>query len=363
VSCILHKHHVLLLFLIALFLLCSDCSDKSPAAPHPFPGPDAIFTSDSLKEFIAGVNWPWQMYGHDFGQANWPTGSWSHDGISSPKGYNATDSQFALCRSNGIRFLRCFLFCDGRASPEFDSNGTVMGFDNYFFADMDSLLSLSNKHGIRLILVLFDYSWLDTASLGTGGVKLGGHSDIIKDSIKSNSFFDSCLSPLISHCGTSRTILAWEIMNEPEWRMSGYGGTYASVTTSAISSFFNKALTLLHSKTTQYVTLGSAKADFLQIWTSLDFDFYQIHCYDKNRQAAPFYPKTSLNCSKPILIGEFPTSGSTISLPDYLDASWNYGYAGAFAWGINAIDGSASWTNTAYAVFNTWIQSHKTIMN
>jgi hypothetical protein len=346
---------------IYVIILVYGCSNDQPTNPPIITGPDSVLLNNNRKEFLVGANLPWLNYGHDFGQANCPTGTWCHDGISSKSSLFATDSLLAICELNGMKFLRCYLFCDGRAAPEFDSSGIVTGFDEYFYADFDSLLSLCNKHNIKLIVVLLDFLWLNNKLLGDNGVQLGGHSDIITDPAKSATFYDSCLIPLARRYSSSQTIAAWELMNEPEWRLSGYGGDYTSVSKEQILKFFGNCISILHENSSQPVTLGSAKYSFLQTWFSLDLDFYQIHCYEKNRYVPPFSSKTSLNCSKPVIIGEFPTASTSISFSEYLDASWNYGYAGSFAWSINAKDESTSWNNSMFLIFKDWIFKHTII--
>lgn len=350
-----------LLVTVLFVVLLTCCSDKNnPVQPIRLPivGPDSVLLADGTSKFLAGINWPWRAYGHDFGQVFWSTGTWPHDGISTVSALAFADSQLAQCRSLGVSFLRCFVFADGRAAPEFDSLGNVLGFDSLFFRDMDAFLVLCNQHKIRLIVVLLDYSWLNDAKQGDGGVVLGGHADLVTDSVKCESFLRHCIRPMMGKYGQSQTIAAWELMNEPEWRLKGMGNAIETVERRSLVSFFKKMILEIRKTTNQPITLGCAKGDFLSFWTELDLDFYQIHCYGNDGNLPPFQLKSDIESSIPVVVGEFPTKGSSFSLDAYMNASWNYGYAGGFAWSMNGSDNSTLWTQLIADDLKLWLDQH-----
>ncbi len=90
----------------------------------------------AASDFLAGVNYPWSNYGWDFGD-----NAWGHKGVSEPSSRAAVEADFAFLKSKGVKVARWFVFCDGRASPEFGADGAVTGFDPHFFADLDAALA------------------------------------------------------------------------------------------------------------------------------------------------------------------------------------------------------------------------------
>ena len=146
-------------FYLVLILLLWGCGAAPPVETQPFvaptswAGPDRIQLWKEKKWFMAGANYPWFNYGHDFGLVT----PWGHDGVSSPKSNGKIDVQLADMATHGIHVTRWWLLGDGRASPEFDDTGSVTGFDQHFYKDMDAALSLLKKHNVHVVFVLFGF--------------------------------------------------------------------------------------------------------------------------------------------------------------------------------------------------------------
>jgi uncharacterized repeat protein (TIGR01451 family) len=314
--------------------------------------------------WLVGVNYPWLHYGHDFGQAAWAGGSWPHDGVSASASKQQVENDLAYLQSEGVHTLRLFVFGDGRASPEFDAQGYVTGFDDYFYNDLDTALSLACQHDLHLILVLIDYPWLDYPQW-SGGVQMGGHADVITDTAKRQSFLDNALRPLLGRYGTNRCIIAWEVINEPEWTMNGVAGggtTGPTVSISQMQSFVQDVVSYTHLYASQDVTLGSAQGQWLSYWQGTQLDFYQFHYYDWMGQQPPFTPYSSLGLDKPAILGEFPTSSTAITVTNFLSTTWNNGYAGALAWSLNGNDSASDFRGSADE-FQGWSQAHDADVN
>src|SRR5919107_663915 len=72
--------------------------------------------ADSPPPFLTGANLPWVHYGIDFG-AN----AWRPDGGIAQAGERARlETTFARLAASGVRYVRWFLFCDGRAGIVFE---------------------------------------------------------------------------------------------------------------------------------------------------------------------------------------------------------------------------------------------------
>lgn len=305
--------------------------------------------------YLLGVNYPWLGYGHDFG-----TTAWGHDGVSAPSSTSQIEADFADMKEQGVHVLRWFLFADGRASPEFDEAGFVTGFDDHFYADFDKALEIAHKNDIYLIPVLWDYLLADTGR-EVSGAWLGGRAPLITDPEVQQSFLDNALLPLLERYGQNKTIIAWDVMNEPEGATIVSGGDWVSesVSLEAMQSFVATLAEYIHDHSSQQVTIGSASRGGLLFWVDADLDFYQYHYYDHFEAQHPFdYSAQDLELDKPVIIGEFPTHNTSRTLTDYLDTIWQNGYAGALAWSYRAEDDFTDFT-TSGAEFAIWAEAHQ----
>jgi hypothetical protein len=270
---------------------------------------------------------------------------------------STAEEDFEEIAGCGIRVVRWFVFADGRASPEFDNNGMVVGFDDFFYDDMDAALEAAQKYGIYLILVLFDFHLCDTAEM-ENEVQVGGHADLITDPAKRQSFIDNALEPMLSRYGGHPNILAWEVMNEPELAMmiDGGGEVGQPVSVETMQDFVRIIAQHIKETPERLVTLGSVSREWLNLWTDAGLDFYQYHYYDYMEQEMPFdIPYEELELDKPCILGEFPTKDSNISVQAYLEKAWENDLAGVLGWSFRAGDKYSQFLCTP---FDEWRQTH-----
>ena len=309
--------------------------------------------------FLLGANYPWHYYGHDFGQC-----AWGHDGVSTNESRERVDTDFADMSRHGVHVARWFLFCDGRASPEFDSDGLTTGMDEEFYEDVDTALEIAEKHNVFLIFVLLDFHLADKGE-EVNGVQTGGRSSLIVDGHQRRAFLEKALTPLLKRYGNHKHILAWDIINEPEGAMDFDGGRWVKepVSVEAMQSFVKEVVGCIHKHTSQHATVGSASRSYLDYWRDCGLDFYQYHYYDKMEQECPLeYPCTKIGLDKPCIVGEFPTKGTQLGLRDYLDVIHGNGYAGALAWSYRAKDDASDFGSSAQGL-REWSHSHRPLVD
>ena len=237
---------------------------------------------------------------------------------------------------------RFFALCDGRASPVFDAGGTPTGLGSRFFENFDALLLAARRNNIRLVPVLLDFNWFDNASYDSG-VRLGGHSDVIRDAAKRQAFVNNVLIPLVQRYSNSTEILAWDVINEPEWRVTEiHPGEGDPVTLAEMRDFIKLCVDTIHARSSQKVTVGSASRQWLANWTGLGLDLYQFHWYDKfedDGEVFPWLPCSDLGLDKPCFIGEAPLYGSAHSPEEYEKAAADGGYSDVLFWSYRAGSG------------------------
>ena len=111
------------------------------------------------------------------------------------------------------------------------------------------------------------------------------------------------------------------------------------VSHASMRMFIGDACRLIHERTTQSVTVGSASADSLPLVRGLDLDLYQVHWYDRHERRSPLDRQVAeFELDRPVLLGEFPTRGSGRTPGEILEAARRAGYVGALVWSALADD-------------------------
>lgn len=344
---------VILLFLATLLGCKPPPPPPATATPTSIPTVSALVPSgamniDGQKAFLFGGNYPWYNYGTDFGE-----NAWGYSGVAAKR--SDIEADFERMSDMGIRVVRWFVFVDGRAAPEFSTDGSVTGLDDKVFDDLDAALEIAQNHNIRLILVLLDFHWLAPQTVDEKGVVQGGHSDIIEDETKRQSFFQNALIPVIQRYGKNPYVLAWEVINEPEWAVDDPSTQPIQdlklVPLATMQSFITDTANLIHQNGGKGVTVGSASRVWWSLWENTGLNICQFHYYDERETDSPIdFPYGKMSTNLPCIVGEFPTAKTSHSLDDFYQTILNNGYAGAFPWSLRAGDGFSDMTSNAGAI-------------
>jgi hypothetical protein len=273
-----------------------------------------------------GANLPWIHYGIDFGANQWQRGG----GVGTPDGQVELESAFGRLSEAGVRWVRWFLLCDGRAGIRFAADGRPEGLDEYFFRDMDAALDVAARHQVRLMFVLLDFLWCDETRF-LDAVQMGGRSYVLQDPQHRAALLDSVIRPILERYEDESQIFAWDVINEPEW--------IRTVEPPNVEAFLRESVSLIHSTTSHPVTVGSAGMRWRDTYRELGLDFYQVHWYDTLQQQPSLdTPLAELGFDRPVLLGEFPTRGSKHSAGEIVETARAAGYSGAFYWSLLSND-------------------------
>jgi hypothetical protein len=308
--------------------------------------------SASRFSFLFGCNYPWTLldgvsnYGRDVGVT--PDGS--HTGLSTRRDLVAGD--FSAMRSLGLNVLRWFVFCDGRAGIRFDAHGFPAGLSEHVFDDLDVAVGIASLQGILLIPVLFDYLWMfdrieNRDDRGRLIYSAPGHAEVMKSEAGRAALLETVIRPVLERYAASKSIFAWEFMNEPDWVVSGPDLSRTHVA-SPISheeycGLVREVGAEVHARTSALYTLGTARAKGLSRWGQADpgVDFLQVHAYEdfwkhghdmRIRGSRP----QDLGVDLPVVVGEYPVRGE--GLDGFVDELESSGYAGALFWSFNNVD-------------------------
>ena len=253
--------------------------------------------------------------------------------------------------------VRVFVFADGRAAPEFGTDDHVTGLDDLFFEDFDVLLEAARQHGLGVIPVLLDFTWFDLGRL-ENEVQLGGRSGVLRNANRRQAFLDNAVEPLVRRYCDNSQIVAWEVINEPEWATkelpTGFQTT-DPVALAEMQEFVRLCAETIHSCAGQKVTVGSARRMWLHHWSGLGLDLYQFHWYEHFSVEEPFpwHRYSKLGLDKPVIVGEVPTAGSRYSTRDYLLAASTGGYEGLLLWSYRAQDDKSGYAG-ARSMLEGW---------
>jgi len=297
-----------------------------------------------MSGFTIGANLPWIAYGGDFGANAWRPAGGVHTRLEDL--LRALD-RLALA---GIRRIRWFMLCDGRAGIRFAPDGTPLALDDRFFTDVDAALAAASSRDMEIMFVLLDFLWCARTS-SVAGVQLGGRGDVLRDDAKRAALLDRVLAAIFERYGDNPQIFAWDIINEPEWVTCGLGARRRScVSLATMQAFVRDAAALVHRHTGQAVTVGSASARWLDAWRDLGLDFYQAHWYEHLERRAPLArPVRDLQLDRPVMLGEFPSRLASGELQRILETARAAGYSGAYVWSLLATDAATDFA-TAEAV-------------
>jgi len=282
-----------------------------------------------------GVNLPWLDYGGDFGANAWQPGG----GLAEPTKRARLAEGFERMALLGLREVRLFVFCDGRTGLQESDKGQLTGLDPRVFSDMDAACALAREHDLGLVPVLFDFKLFDQAKL-VNGVQTGGRRRLVASEDGRRDLLSLVILPLVSRYADERAIVAWDLFNEPEWAVLGLGGKLPRAAPFvAFRTFFEEAVARMRSVVSQPLTVGLASTRGLGLVRGLGLGFHQVHWYDWMESRYPLgRPVAELALDAPVVLGEFPTRGSSRSVDEILDTAAAAGYAAAWPWSWGAED-------------------------
>ena len=180
-----------------------------------------------------GINYPWQNYGWDVGgpPEEWVPAAGLADWRAETRRKIADN--LAEIAGLGLTAVRWFLLGDGtnygtgEDAPRwsdgkwrFDPLPAGHPFYAQLIDDFRFLLTTCQSNGLQLLPSLIDFHWALPGEIPAGSrtIVKGGRGEALTDPAKREAFLARVLDPLLDVSYEYREqIVAWELINEPEW--------------------------------------------------------------------------------------------------------------------------------------------------
>lgn len=173
-------------------------------------------------KFIAGIHYPDLRYGGDFGGI----AEWNQVGVALAKETHRTNF-VDIKTTSGAQVVCWWVFSDFRGDGvHFDSEGTPTGLGGTVADDISAALDLAEEEDMYIIFSIFSNNGFYPDVDNFEGVEILGMHNIAVDDTKRQALMNTVVAPLAalveSHEYSDRMI-AWNIMEQPEWAVTGQG--------------------------------------------------------------------------------------------------------------------------------------------
>ena len=299
------------------------------------------------KRFLYGVNYAWLNFATDFGGL----ATWTQGGVAANSAAYLEDLQDM--RAHGASVIRWWVFPDFRGDGIiFDTADSPTALGATTVADVNEALSLAEQAGVYLMLTIFSFDNF-YPSVPDQGVWIPGIRPMILDNTKRTALLQNVVRPLalaVKQSPNSHRMIAWDVINEPEWAITGpspYGDEdytptsgLETLTHSEMESFIGDVIGVLRDVSeTPLVSVGAAAFKWAHAWKLLDTDFHHFHMY---KWINDWWPYTMMPAEldlddRPLVMGEFPMGDLDTNIPysTVVGTWWDNGYSGAMSWQYN----------------------------
>ncbi|WP_438022715.1 endo-1,4-beta-glucanase [Sorangium sp. So ce233] len=324
--------------------------DDTCAGEDACPFADGVEIACRLR-FMYGVNYAWRDFYADFGGQS----RWGHRGISGKRDQVLADLQDM--RAHGVDVVRWWVYPRlAGDNVTFDGQGDPSGLSGTSVDDILAALELADQAEINVMFTLFSFDgFYKTSHNPPPDLQVTSLGPVVADPSRRARLIENVVRPVARTVASSphrSRMLAWDVINEPEWAMTGpslYGGDppfegdaskFDLVTHAQMEALAKESAAVLRQETGAPVSVGSAAIKWGQAWTHADVDFYQVHMYGWVNDWYPYdRPLSEYGLTdKPVIMGEFPmdpTADMDVSYDRFVSDLYSIGYAGALSWAFN----------------------------
>lgn len=180
--------------------------------------------------FLSGGNVAWVQFARDIGGPEGPALATFED-------------LFETIRERGGNSLRLWLHTNGRHTPAWGPDSTVVGPGAGAIEDLRRILDRAERHNVGLVLCLWSFDMLRTRD----NWPTDRAEALLRDPAHLQTYLDNALVPMVEAVGDHPAVVAWEIFNEPEGMSERYGWEFTRhVPMTTIQRFINRAAGAIH---------------------------------------------------------------------------------------------------------------------
>ena len=262
------------------------------------------------KLFLSGANLAWVSFARDIGP-----------GVTD---FNKIADIMLSMHDHGGNALRWWLHTNGTSTPQFDSNGIVVGPGVETIADLKKVLDLAWEREIGLKLCLWSFDMLRSSNNAT---VLNRNKLLLNDSTYTRQYINNCLIPMVDSLKGHPAIIAWEIFNEPEGMSFEFGWNFTShVPMAAIQRFVNLCAGAIHRRDPQALVTNGAWSFYALTdvpTTSLakvEAELSQLSAAEKKEMEMRFAQKYGIALTADAIIAHTKKAAGQANFNYYLDS-------------------------------------------
>ncbi|WP_234122454.1 glycoside hydrolase 5 family protein [Clostridium hydrogenum] len=310
---------------------------------------------NNTKYWPLGADYAWKDWGSDFSDNGWTDR------------FTKIKADFDSMASQGVHAVRWWVFCDSWAAPLFsstDGSGVCTGLPDKW---IDHMIEATNYAKSKNMKIYYTFTSFDVAKTN----KAFYHGSIIDNLTVRKSFIDNAVTPIVKALGNNEGVMAWDVVNEPEWMISSNDGgnpgeAITGFSLSTVRSFVKDMVDCIHQYAKQPVSVGSASMKWIggqyNFWSGLNLDFYDFHWYD---WATPWFnplrtSAAALKLDRPVMIGEMmpDTMNSSLKMSheQVLEGLLKNGYSGYMLWAWT--DSNTNCVGKTSPDFDEFVKNH-----
>lgn len=256
----------------------------------------------------SGASLPWINYGRDFGTA---------EGFASAASREQLRNSMMFLAQNGVSVVTVFLGCDLLNGIR-DYNGAIT-WDPIVFTNNSALLTEAQSVGLRVNLVLLDYTVADGVAITDDGTIVGERPELL---YRQKADFLGLWGQFLATYQGNPAIYGLRIINHPERAIA--------LSNAEMKAFIRDAATEAHVYGFKASVCSRSRLDVGQ-WQGLNLDFYEFSYDDSMESSIPLdYPAGLIGLDKPIMVD---VQASAVWLK--MNMLRQNGYAGALFWSLN----------------------------
>jgi hypothetical protein len=315
---------------------------------------DAGVTWQCKTRFMYGANWAWRSFAGDFGGVT----AWGVKGVAAnPAPFS---NALGAMKASGVSVVRWWMFPRLVTDAiRWDADGAPAGITPSLAADVQRALALAEEHDVYIMLTPFSFDNFRPTTHESGVLSRSLKPMVVESALR-KKLVANLLGPIADAVAQSphrHRVIAWDVMNEPEWAMTGPSVTgdpsfpaqpgLDLVTHDQMETFLSEAVDVLRARSGSLVSVGGAAIKWPKAWSRIGLDFYQFHYYDWVYEFFPYMQVTLASAGvndRPVVMGEFPADGLSAipskglparSASEFVADLGAHGYAGALSWAYN----------------------------